>query len=182
MSNDSNPLTDAVCREGLRHAGSLRSACEDGRNKAARSDMCIAALLSGMALANARLGAVHGLAGPLGGMYPAPHGALCARLLPFVVEANVNSLRKGMPGHRALERYEEVSRLLTGRSGAEIDDGLDWIVKLCGILNVPPLGDHGVLKKDFDEIISKSGRSSSMKGNPADLADEELRGVLSRAL
>jgi alcohol dehydrogenase class IV len=83
VSNKANPLTDALCREGMRRAArSLRRAYEDGRDAAAREDMAQASLFGGLALANAKLGAVHGFAGPLGGMFPAPHGVVCARLVP----------------------------------------------------------------------------------------------------
>jgi len=96
VSCQANPLTDGICREGLGRAGrSLRRAYEDGKDSDARQDMALASLFSGLGLANAKLGAVHGFAGPLGGMYSAPHGVICARLLPFVMAANVQALRRG---------------------------------------------------------------------------------------
>lgn len=182
VSDNASPVTDAVCREGLRRAGSLRAAWEDVRNAGARSDMCLAALFSGMALANARLGAVHGLSGPLGGMYPAPHGAVCARLLPLVMDANIAALQARDPGHRSLRRYEEIARMLTGRPDAGTGDGLIWVQDLCKTLDVPPLATYGIVEEDFADIISKSRQSSSMKGNPIELTDDELRAVLNRAL
>lgn len=100
VCNAPNPLTDAICREGIRRAArSLRRAFEDGTDRAARYDLCAASLCGGLALANARLGAVHGLAGPLGGMFPAPHGAVCGRLLPGVVDTKpVRAGRRGRSG------------------------------------------------------------------------------------
>ena len=93
VSSQSNPLADAIAVEGLKRAArSLRRAYEDGADVDARTDMSLASLFGGLALANAKLGAVHGFAGVLGGMYPAPHGIVCARLLPFVVETNVMAL------------------------------------------------------------------------------------------
>src|SRR5215213_8761925 len=94
VSKRSNPMTDALCREGLsRVARSLRRAVENGRDTNARHDMALGSLFGGLALANAGLGAVHGFAGPIGGMFSAPHGAVCAALLPFVMAANLKALR-----------------------------------------------------------------------------------------
>ena len=114
--NSPNPMIDAICREGMQRAArSLKRAYQNGSDAAAREDMSIAALFGGMALANAKLGAVHGFAGPLGGLFPAPHGMICARLLPFVVEANVRALQMREPDSPVLKRYDEVAQLLTGR-------------------------------------------------------------------
>ena len=110
-----NPMTDGLCVEGMRRAArSLRVAFTDGQNKSAREDMAVASLFGGLALANAGLGAVHGFAGPIGGMFPAPHGAVCAALLPHVMTANIRALRQRAPGSEALRRYDKVARLLTG--------------------------------------------------------------------
>ena len=93
-----NPMTDSLCVEGIRRAGrSLRAAFADGQNKSAREDMAVASLFGGLALANAGLGAVHGFAGPIGGRFPAPHGAVCAALLPHVMAANIRALRQRAP-------------------------------------------------------------------------------------
>src|ERR1019366_8848920 len=120
-----NPVTDGLCREGIhRAARSLRIAFTDGKNKSAREDMAVASLFGGLALANAGLGAVHGFAGPIGGSFPAPHGAICAALLPHVMAANLRALRQRAPGSAALFRYGEVARLLTRNAGATADDGV----------------------------------------------------------
>lgn len=182
VSDNSSPLTDAVCREGLRHARSLRGAWEEGGNKQARASMCLAALCSGMALANARLGAVHGLAGPLGGMYPAPHGAVCARLLPLVMEANLAALHARDAGNRSVARYDEIARILTDDAGATAQHGMAWVRDLCDALAVPGLSAYEVQSAAFPDLIEKSRHSSSMKGNPITLTDEELSGVLERAM
>ncbi|MHC4355845.1 MAG: iron-containing alcohol dehydrogenase, partial [Planctomycetota bacterium] len=119
VSNQANPLTDGICREGLIRAGrSLRRAYEDGDDTAAREDMALASLFGGLGLANAKLGAVHGFAGPLGGMFPAPHGVICARLLPFVMETHVRALLDRQPDSPAVVRFDEVARLLTGKATA----------------------------------------------------------------
>src|SRR5205809_5295126 len=122
-------MTDAICVEGLRRAaGSLRVAFEKGPNAtSARKDMAAASLFGGIALANAGLGAVHGFAGPIGGMFPAPHGAVCAALLPHVVKANLKALRARSPQSHVISRYDEVARLLTGDSSATANEGAEWL-------------------------------------------------------
>ena len=126
--NSPNPLVDAICREGMQRAArSLKRAYQDGNDVAAREDMSIAALFGGLALANAKLGAVHGFAGPLGGLFPAPHGMICARLLPLIVEANVRALQERKPNTSVLQRYAEVAQLLTGRSTAGASDAIEWL-------------------------------------------------------
>lgn len=178
-----NPLTDAVCREGIRRAGrALRRAVRQGDDRAARADMAFVALCGGLALANARLGAVHGFAGPFGGMFDAPHGAVCAALLPHVMAANVAALRARSPGHPALGRYDEVARLLTGDEHATADAGVTWVRDLVAELGVPGLAIYGLDEAAFDVLISAAQRASSMKGNPIALTDDELRAILQQAL
>jgi len=183
VSVGGSPPTDALCREGMaRVARSLRRAWEDGRNGAAREDMALASLLGGLALANAKLGAVHGCAAVLGGRYPAPHGAVCARLLPVVMAANVAALHDRAPGGPALRRYEEVARILTGRSEATIADGIRWVHALCADLGIPSLGRHGVVADEIPAVVAEAQRASSTKGNPVALTVEELAEVLRQAL
>ena len=180
-SNKANPLTDGICREGLKRAGrSLRQAYEDGSNRTAREDMAIASLFSGLALANAKLGAVHGLAGPLGGMISAPHGVICARLLPIVFEANLQALRGRAVDSAALARYDEIAKFLTGTVTARAVDGLAWVQELCAALKVPPLAEFGLKEQDFPTVVAKSRRSGSMKGNPITLTDDELMEILKK--
>jgi len=211
VSNKANPLTDGICREGLKRAArSLRQAYEDGGDRAAREDMAIASLFGGLALANAKLGAVHGFAGPLGGMISAPHGVICARLLPFVTEANVQALQRRAPlevagrnpagtpdellltgraaDSLALARYDEIAQLLTPHSclrqedvGAQAVDGVRWVQELCEVLKVPPLTEFGLKEQDFPAVVAKSQKSSSMKGNPVTLTDDELMEILKKA-
>ncbi len=182
LSNAANPMTDAVCRDGIhRVARSLRLAYE-ADDHAAREDMSLAALFGGMALANAKLGAAHGFAGPIGGMFPAPHGAICARLLPLVMETNLNAIQAREPQSPALSRFTEVGRLLTGNPHASAEDGILWLHQLCADLRIPPLRDYGITEADIPFIIAPSKKASSMKGNPIVLTDEELHGILERAL
>ncbi|HWX22096.1 MAG TPA: iron-containing alcohol dehydrogenase [Candidatus Binatia bacterium] len=179
-----NPMTDALCVQGLQQvARSLRSAFENGRNApAARQDMALASLYGGLALANAGLGAVHGFAGPIGGMFSAPHGAVCAALLPHVMESNLHALRQRQAGSEALGRYEEVARLLTGKPGAQADEGVDWVRRLVADLQIPPLGTYGLTRAHVAELVDKAAKASSMKANPIVLTNAELADVLERAL
>lgn len=183
VCNRSNPCTDGLAREGLRRAArSLRRAWADGADLEARTEMCAASLLGGMALANAGLGAVHGLAGPIGGMFPAPHGAVCARLLPEVMVINVAALRARAPQSPALLRYREVAQIVTGAEDATIEDGIAWVRNLVRELGIRPLGGLGVAAADLPELVARGQRASSMKGNPIALDDAELRSVLAAAL
>jgi alcohol dehydrogenase class IV len=183
VSNKANPLTDGLCREGMRLAGrSLRRAYEHGDDPAAREDMAVVSLFGGLALANAKLGAVHGFAGPLGGMFPGPHGAICARLLPYVMEVNVRALQNRALGHPALRRYDEIARILTRDDSATASDGVAWVQELCEALQVPPLATYGLTQADFPTLIQKSVVASSMQGNPIKLSTEEMEEILTRAL
>ena len=183
VSPMSNPLTDTLCREGLmRVAHSLRQAYQNGNDVEAREDMALVSLFGGLALANAKLGAVHGLAGVLGGMFDAPHGALCGRLLPFVMDANVRALQARDPDSLALERYDDVAVILTGEWDVEAADGVVWVQDLCKALRVPGLAEYGITARVFADVIEKALASSSMKGNPVKLTPAEVRGILMRAL
>ncbi len=183
VSRRANPMTDQFAKEGLRCASrSLRKAYQDGQNHPARRDMAWASLLGGLSLANAGLGAVHGFAGPLGGMYDAPHGAVCGRLLPFVTAMNVRALRTFEPESDKLQRYKEIAEILTGNPKATIEDGVLWLKELIKELKIPGLSTYGITPTDFPVIIEKSQRSSSMKGNPITLTDEQLGEILEEAL
>lgn len=182
VSNKANLLTDGICRQGLMRAGrSLQVAYEDGHNAAARQDMALASLFGGLALANAKLGAVHGLAGPLGGMISAPHGAICGALVPYVMAANVRALQSRKPGSPALGRYDEIAQILTAKAAARAADGVKWVKELCALLKVPTLAKLGLKEQDFAAVVQKSQQSSSMKGNPVELTVAELVQILKKA-
>jgi alcohol dehydrogenase class IV len=168
VSNRANPMTDAICREGLARATrSLRRAFDDPHDKAAREDMVVASLFGGLALANAGLGAVHGFAAAIGGMFDAPHGAVCAALLPEVMEANGRSARWGeTPSSR---RYDEIV------SAA-------WVRDLREHLQIPKLRAYGITEKDIPAICEKAAVASSMKANPVVLTRDELEGILRQAI
>ena len=183
VTPQASPLTDAVAREGMRRAaGALARAVRDGGDVAARHDMAVASLCGGLALANAKLGAVHGFAAPLGGMFPVPHGVACARLLAPVAAINVRALRARVPSSPALARYDEVARLLTGHAGARAEDAAVWLRDLAGSLDLPPLSTFGVTRADVPRVVEKARRASSMQGNPVTLTDEELTEALEEAL
>jgi alcohol dehydrogenase class IV len=183
VSVQATPLTDGLAREGLRRAGTgLRGAYAEGEDLAARADMAMCSLLGGMALANAKLGAVHGLAGVIGGTADVPHGLACAALLAPVIEANVRAARLAPSGADILDRYTEAARLLTGQSNASVEDGLAWIRETLALLHVPGLSAFGLGPQDADEIAAKALTSSSMKGNPVTLSHADLQAVLIQAL
>jgi len=183
VSCRANPFTDALCIEGIRRAArSLPRAFHDDRNAAAREDMALASLFSGLALANAGLGAVHGFAAPIGGMWAAPHGAVCAALLPHVMAANLAAARARQPGGETAYRYEEVARLLTNRPTATADDGVVWTRSLVAELRIPGLGTYGLKPADVSDVAAKAALASSMKANPLPLTGDELTGILTAAL
>jgi alcohol dehydrogenase class IV len=182
VSVRANPLVDAICVEGVgRVAKALRRAYHDGGDREARRDMSLASLFGGLALANAGLGVVHGLAAPLGGQWKAPHGALCAALLPYGMAANVAALRARAPQNPALERYAVIARLLTGRNEASAEEGIDWVRALCAELNIPGLRAWGIAEADLPAVVAKAARASSMQANALPLTGEELLAVLTAA-
>ncbi len=182
VSIRANPLVDAICVEGIRRvAGALRRVYHDGNDRSARLDMSLASLFGGLALANSGLGVVHGFAAPLGGRWKAPHGALCAALLPHGMAANIASLRARAPQHPAIERYAMIARLLTGRNDAGAEDGIEWVQALCLELDVPALRTWGITEADLPGVVEEATRASSMKANPLPLTSEELLAVISAA-
>jgi alcohol dehydrogenase class IV len=183
VSVRANPMTDLFCADGIpRAAGALPRVWDDPSGRRARCDMAWASLLGGLSLANAALGAVHGFAAPLGGMFPAPHGAVCAALLPHVMETNVRALRARAARSQALSRYEQVARWLTGRPDAAAEDGVEWVAALCRKLRIPPLARYGVDRAAVPRVVAQAAKASSMKGNPIPLTEEELAEILGRAI
>jgi alcohol dehydrogenase class IV len=183
VSIKANPLTDALCRETLaRAAVALPQAVDRGNDLAARTDMALASLFSGLALANAGLGAVHGIAGPLGGMIDAPHGALCARLLPHVFEVNLKALARRRAPDLGHARFAQAARWLTGSPRASAADGARWLHALIDALKIPPLRHWGLTAQDLPALMPRAHAAGSMKGNPVALSDEEVGEIVSRAM
>ncbi len=178
-----NPMTDGFCLDGIpRAARSLREAVFNGQNKAAREEMALASLFGGLALANAGLGAVHGFAGPIGGSFPAPHGAICAVLLPHVMAANIRALRAREPKSYALARYWRIGPLLTGNPHATADAGVEWVQKLVDELPILKLSAYGLREEHIPDLVTKAANASSMKANPVVLTPDELAQTLRLAL
>jgi alcohol dehydrogenase class IV len=183
VSVKANPIADALAREGIRLAARALPALQrDLGNRSARDEMALASLLGGMAMANAALGGVHGFAGPLGGMFPIPHGVVCSRLLPIVMEANLAAVEKRQADGRTHARYQEIARMLTGDALAQPMDGVRWVQNLVDQLGISNLGAYGIKQEHIPEIIEKSARASSMKGNPIQLTEAEMSAILEQAL
>ena len=179
VCNSPNPMVDMFCRDAIPRASVyLLKAYRNGSNLEARENMAWVSLLGGLSLANSKLGAVHGFAGPIGGMFHAPHGAICACLLPAVMRVNIEILNKEEAESSALKRYHEISTWITGDVKADISDGVFYIEELSKNMKIPRLSEMGIKKEDFPRIVEKSKNSSSMKGNPVQLSDEELTRIL----
>jgi alcohol dehydrogenase class IV len=183
VSRKANPMTDSLCVEGIaRAARALPLVYKNGHDAQAREEMSLASLFSGLALANAGLGAVHGFAGPIGGLFSAPHGAVCACLLPYVMETNIDALQRHETKSGLLKRFHQVARLLTGDSNAKAERAIKWLQTLCNELHVPPLSSYGIDIEHIPMIIEGAKEASSMKGNPVTLTDTELIHIMKSAL
>jgi alcohol dehydrogenase class IV len=178
-----NPMTDAFCLQGMRYVAKwFRRAFTDGHDTEARAGMSAASLFGGMALANAGLGAVHGFAGPIGGMFSAPHGEICAVLLPDVMETNLKALRERDRDSYAIERYDTVARNLTGNPNTTAEAGIEWVRQLVSDFKIPRLSRHGIKPEHTGEIVKNAMNASSMKANPLKLTEAELTEILHRAI
>ncbi len=183
VSNGSNAMVDMFCRDAIpRAARSLFTAYQDGRNAHAREQMAWVSLMGGLALANAKLGASHGFAGPIGGMFSAPHGSICAAVMAAVMRINIQALKERDSKSLILQRYAEVAAWLTGDPQAAPEEGAAWLEVLCKKMSIPCLSDLGIRKADFEQIVEKSAQSSSMKGNPIQLTGDELTQILELSL
>ncbi|HBY61802.1 MAG TPA: alcohol dehydrogenase [Solibacterales bacterium] len=178
-----NAMVDLYCREGIGLAArALPVVFRQPGNREARRDMSFASLLGGLSLANAGLGIVHGFAAPIGGAFDAPHGAVCAALLPHAMAANLLALAARDPGGEALARYRDVAVLVTRSPNATPADGVERIRELCAELAIPPLSRYGIRPADVPGLVEKAARASSTKGNPIALNAAEMTGILEAAL
>ncbi len=178
-----NAVTDGFCLEGLRRVSrSLRRAYHQGDDINARTEMALASLLGGLSLANAALGVVHGFAAPIGGMFPAPHGTVCAAVLPYGMAINIRVLRHRAPESESLRRYETVARLLTDKADARPEEGVRWVSELCRELGVVPLRSYGIEEGDVSILVERASRASITKGNSIVLTTDELREILTGSL
>lgn len=182
-SGKANALTDILAQEGLRRAAhGLREAYADGSNRQARENMSFASLLGGLSLANAKLGAAHGIAAPVGGMTGAPHGNVCAAVLAQCCEANIKAMKERDPDNPAITRYDIVGQLLTGNPNASAEDGVEWIRETVSMLGVGGLASLGLTEDQLDGATKAAMNASSMKGNPIVLTYDEVHAILTKSL
>jgi len=182
VSNKANPMTDALAKEGiLRGSRALLNAYQNGNDMRSRYDMSLTSLFGGIVLGNSGLGAVHGFAGPIGGMFNAPHGAICASLLPAVMKFNALEISRRADMALVQKKYVEIAQWITGKPDASLDEGIAWIENLAKQLNIPGLKAIGIKKEDFGSIIEKASVSSSMRKNPVKLETDTLLQILEEA-
>ncbi len=178
VSIGAQSITDALAMEAIRLLGkSLVRAYEDGQDIEARADVHYGSLLAGMALGNARLGGVHGIAHPLGGHYRIPHGVVCGLLLPCVMQYNLRWT--AVPS--ISEKYTHIARLL-GHAGTP-SEAIGAASSLLSRLNIPRhLESLGVRREDFPLLIEESLPSGSLRSNPRPLDAEDVRCILEMAM
>ena len=180
VSNAANPFIDMLCRDGLKRISrSLLKAYKDRNDADAREDMAMASMLGGMTLANVKLGAIHGFAGPMGGMFPIPHGAVCACLMSAVIEMNIEALKEK---NQNIPKFDELAQILTGSDLAKAEDAIVWADNLVSELQIPSLSAFGLTENNFPEAVQKAKNASSMKGNPIELSVEQLTWILEKSL
>ena len=178
-SKQANPMTDSLIGEGVRRASrSLRIAYHEPGNIQAREDMCLASLIGGMALANAGLGAVHGFAAVIGGMFDAPHGEVCACLLPAVVQENIAAIKATNPDSPYLDKFKEIATLLLDDEQANIEDSIKYLVELKKDLKIRNLSDFGIEQTNYSKIVENARMASSMQKNPIVLPEFRLYEIL----
>jgi alcohol dehydrogenase class IV len=180
LSTGANPLTDALALGGLKAIKySLEKCVTDGSHVEARTEMAFAAFTSGICLANAGLGVIHGFASSLGGMFDIPHGVICGSLMAVSNEMNVRELRKGKGNSHALRKYAELGRLFLDQEGKSEDyytDGfIGYLHNLTDAFHFPGLKHYGVNDSDLEKICAATG----LKNNPVDLCAEDLLEIIS---
>ncbi len=183
VSSNANPFTDGLAEKGMEAVAAGLFAWYDGGVEAAagRSCLAFAALASGICLAQAGLGSVHGLAAPLGACFPIPHGVVCGTLVAAATQVNIAALQARAPDHPALEKYARAGAILSGRSldepatarAALVATLHEWTRRLA----LPPLREYGIQESDFAPLVAQC-RGGSMKTNPLMLTDEEVTAVL----
>ncbi|MGR3497267.1 MAG: iron-containing alcohol dehydrogenase [Limimaricola soesokkakensis] len=178
LSCRATPFTDALCRDAIPRGLAALTRLMQAEDEGARDDLALTSLFGGLALANAGLGAVHGFAGVLGGQTGSPHGALCGRLLPGVLRANVHAVEK-QGGE--ITRHREVAGWIAAALGVTTDplDALEARITEWGL---PRLSEMGVAAGEIPQLAKASRDSSSMRGNPVDLSQEALETVLRESL
>ncbi|MFX1284988.1 MAG: iron-containing alcohol dehydrogenase [Promethearchaeota archaeon] len=181
-SNKSQPLTDSWALLGIKKASKFLLTCyRNGQSLEARENMALASLLSGICLANAGLGAVHGFASPMGGL-KIPHGVICAALLAPTIEANIKQLTMMDPKNKTLVKYAKLGEIVSEKTYPSITDAhdalVDYLKSLTKELNVPTLSEFSLTDSIVQIIVEKAKKSSSMGYNPIELKKEVLIDIL----
>jgi alcohol dehydrogenase len=182
FSTAASPLTDSLAFEALHMViHNIVPACTEGsKDISVRAAMSYGAYISGVTLANAGLGIVHGIAGPLGGLHPIPHGVICGTLLAPSMRVTLDTMRRTPERFgAALEKFSRVGRLFddpacNSSAGYCEDLLIDGLERLTRSLGIPTLSDFGLTDADCDAIIAVS----ASKNNPVKLDNEEMRAIL----
>lgn len=187
VSIRANPFTDALAMSGIRAVrdGLVPWYNNEGDVAQHRTNMAYGALLSGITLAQAGLGSVHGLAAPLGAFFPIPHGVACGTLLAECTRMNIEMLKAGQPGCEALWRYAHVGKVMANNMKLSEQDGLQTLVEVLETwthdLELPRLSDYGMTQTDIPRVVANC-RGNSMKTNPILLPDDKVAVILSARL
>lgn len=185
VSTRANPMTDALARSGIMAAKDSLLALYGEQSAAAREKMAYAALLSGICLAQTGLGAVHGIAAPLGAFFPIPHGVACGTLVAAATAVNIEALKARLPDSPALPKYAEIGRRFAMQKGLDGDAARAHLVATLHMwqerLALPRLAEYRLASADFPRIVANS-RGSSMNTNPVVLTDAEIARILEERL
>jgi len=183
VSTNANPMTDALAVDGIRKIrDGLETAVKHGDHLESRELMSYASMISGVTLANAGLGTVHGFASSIGGFFNVPHGLVCARMMKPVNDLTLEKLRKESPKDQGLFKYARIGKLFSSdknrKDEAYIDILLEVIDKYTEQFNLPKFSQYGIKKSDFPKIVKATGN----KYNPVTLDSAELEEALSSVL
>ncbi len=183
VSASTTPLTDALAFSGLQSASrSLEKAVQDGYNLEARTDMAYASMISGITLANAGLGLVHGFASSIGGLFPIPHGVVCGTLMAPCMELTIRRMIRENKDHPAISKFAGTGKLFAPESGKNDFYYCEYLIEKLFVmsekLRLPRLSDYGITENDFMAII----RLTENKNNPVRLPNEDFQTILAKRL
>lgn len=188
VATGASPFTDALAWSGLTHFVAGFWAAWEHSGEAAMAGyrhLAYASYLSGVTLAQAGLGSVHGLASPLGGFFPIPHGIVCGTLVAAATTTNIQAMQAREPNNLALYRYADIGRLLAGDSSLGTSSALDTLQNTLHAwtdrLDLPRLSAYGISEADFPKLVANA-RGGSMKTNPIVLTDDELTQLMAARL